>query len=52
VTVNKLPPKYYVGIPITVTIPGRHDDVAEETATKPKAVTFKAKQLSAAINAV
>ena len=51
-SIATLPPKWYAGIPMTVAVPGRRDDLLRETKVKPKAVIFKAKQLSAAVDAI
>ena len=46
------PAKWYAGIPMTVAVPGRRDDLALEFGTRPKSVVFKAKELAGAVEAI
>ncbi len=51
-TVTELPAKWYAGIPMTVAVPGRRADLLRDLDVKPKAVVFKAKLLSAAVESI
>ena len=51
-SVSTLPPKWYAGIPMTVAVPGRRDDLVRETGVKPKAVVFKPRLLSAVVESI
>ena len=50
--IGELPRNWYAGIPMTVAIPGRRDEIGKITKVKPKAVAFKAKQLQAAVDSI
>ena len=50
--IAELPRNWYAGIPMTVAIPGRRDEIGKVTKIKPKAVIFKAKQLQGAVDSI